>query len=155
MERDVAAPGVFERAEEVAADRRALGAREPFLFPDLGEQRIRREVAGEGVADVLGEFLEPAVLQDGDRAFLTYSTTGRGNERVNGSLGLLDMTPYGRGEAWEDNPEGRPEGGSPCWSWRSDADGNATWGPTSRPVPQWTRPGATPVETLGRHGHHH
>ena len=49
-------------------------------------------------------------LRDGDRVFLTYSTTGRGNERVNGSLGLLDMTPYGRGEAWEDNPEGRPEG---------------------------------------------
>jgi hypothetical protein len=65
------------------------------------------------------------------------------------------MTPYGRGEAWEDNPEGWPDGRSPCWSWRSDADGNATWGPTSRPVPQWTRPGATPVETLGRHGHHH
>ena len=42
-----------------------------------------------------------------------------------------------------------------CWYWRSDADGDATWGPTSRPVPQWTRPGATPVETLGRHGHHH
>jgi len=38
---------------------------------------------------------------------------------------------------------------------RSDADGNSTWGPTSRPVPQWTRPGATPVETLGRRGHHH
>ncbi|MFG3020016.1 DUF899 family protein [Streptomyces sp. NPDC048254] len=94
-------------------------------------------------------------LRDGDRVFLTYSTTGRGNERVNGSLGLLDMTPYGRGEAWEDNPEGWPKGDSACWSWRSDADGNATWGPTSRPVPQWTRPGATPVETLGRHGHHH
>ncbi|WP_262700143.1 MULTISPECIES: DUF899 domain-containing protein [Streptomyces] len=94
-------------------------------------------------------------LRDGDRVFLTYSTTGRGNERVNGSLGLLDMTPYGRGEAWEDNPEGRPEGRGACWSWRSDADGNATWGPTSRPVPQWSRPGATPVETLGRHGHCH
>jgi hypothetical protein len=40
---------------------------------------------------------------------------------------------------------GRPNGA--CWYWRSDADGNATWGPTSRPVPQWTRPGATPVET--------
>ena len=25
-------------------------------------------------------------------------------------MGLLDMTPYGRGEAWEDNPEGWPEG---------------------------------------------
>jgi predicted dithiol-disulfide oxidoreductase (DUF899 family) len=45
-------------------------------------------------------------LRDGDRAFLTYSTTGRGNEPINGSLGLLDMTPYGRGEAWEDHPEG-------------------------------------------------
>jgi hypothetical protein len=29
------------------------------------------------------------------------------------------------------------------------------WGPTGRPVPQWTRPGATPEETLGRHGHDH
>src|SRR3984885_3305637 len=37
-------------------------------------------------------------LRDGDRVFLTYSTTGRGNEPVNGSLGLLDMTPYGRRE---------------------------------------------------------
>ena len=69
-------------------------------------------------------------LRDGDRVFLTYSTTGRGNEPVNGSLGLLDMTPYGRREAWEDNPEGWPEApqadspvgghGSPiCWYWRS------------------------------------
>ena len=41
------------------------------------------------------------------------------------------------------------------WYWRADADGHANWGPTSRPVPQWTRPGATPVETLGRQGHHH
>ena len=105
-------------------------------------------------------------LRDGDRVFLTYSTTGRGNEPVNGSLGLLDMTPYGRREAWEDNPKGWPEApqadspvgghGSPiCWYWRSGADGVATWGPTSRPVPQWTRPGATPVATLGRQGHHH
>jgi hypothetical protein len=33
--------------------------------------------------------------------------------------------------------------------------GSVEWGPTSRPVPQWTRPGATAVETRGRHGHHH
>jgi predicted dithiol-disulfide oxidoreductase (DUF899 family) len=93
-------------------------------------------------------------LRDGDRVFLTYATTGRGNEPVNGSMGFLDMTPYGRGEAWEDKPEGWPEGRESCWSWCSDADGNATWGETSRPVPQWTRPGATPVESLGRHGGH-
>ncbi|MGW3633324.1 DUF899 family protein [Streptomyces sp. NPDC005122] len=105
-------------------------------------------------------------LRAGDRVFLTYSTTGRGNEPVNGSFGLLDMTSYGRGESWEDNPEGRrvigdvreghpSQGRQACWYWRSDADGAPTWGPTSRPVPQWTRPGATPVETLGRQGHHH
>ncbi|MGW1818038.1 DUF899 family protein [Streptomyces sp. NPDC002125] len=94
-------------------------------------------------------------LRDGDRVFLTYSTTGRGNEAFSGFFGLLDMTPHGRDEAWQENPEGRPEGHGPCWYWRTDADGRATWGPTSRPVPQWTRPGATPVETLGRQEHCH
>lgn len=94
-------------------------------------------------------------LRDGERVFLTYATTGRGNEPVNSSMSLLDLTPYGRGEAWEDKPDGWPEGRGACWSWRSDADGHDTWGPTSRPVPQWTRPGATPVDTLGRIGPDH
>jgi len=85
-------------------------------------------------------------LRDGDRTFLTYATTGRGNERVNAALGLLDMTPYGRREAWQDDPAGWPQGHGAGWFWRTDADGEATWGPTSRPVPQWTRPGATRVE---------
>ena len=89
-------------------------------------------------------------LRDGDRAFLTYSTTGRGNEVTNPAFALLDMTPYGRLEAWQDNPEGRPEGHGACWYWRTDADGVGTWGPTGRPTPQWTRPGATHEETLGR-----
>jgi predicted dithiol-disulfide oxidoreductase (DUF899 family) len=93
-------------------------------------------------------------LRDGDRVFLTYATTGRGNEPADTSLGLLAMTPSGRGETWEDNPEGWPEGRPSCWYWRGDADGNATWDETSRPVPQWTRPGATPETTLGRHDHH-
>jgi predicted dithiol-disulfide oxidoreductase (DUF899 family) len=109
--------------------------------------------AAAPVGDSMGSLT--SFLRDGDRVFLSYSTTGRGNEVVNASMGLLDMTPYGRGESWEDNPSGWPEGSGACWSWRSDADGNFTWGPTSRPVPQWTRPGATPVETLGRTGHHH
>ena len=84
-------------------------------------------------------------LRDGDRVFLTYSTTGRGNEPAAGVFGLLDMTPYGRGEAWEEAPDGWPDGRDSCWYWRSDADGVSTSGPTSRPVAQWTRPTATPV----------
>ena len=43
-------------------------------------------------------------LRDGERVFMTYSTTGRGNEPADSTLGLLDMTPYGRREGWEDNP---------------------------------------------------
>lgn len=100
-------------------------------------------------------------LRDGDRTFVTYSTTGRGNEPLDASLGLLDMTPYGRREGWEDNPEGwptAPDAGSPdgghgvpiCWYWRTNASGVADWGPSSRPSPQWTRPGVTEEQALGR-----
>lgn len=94
-------------------------------------------------------------LRDGERVFLTYSTTGRGNEVFSPPFALLDMTPYGRGEAWQDTPEGWPEGNQPCWYWRCDVDGHATWGGTGRPAPQWTRPGATPEQTLGRQGDDH
>ncbi|QCB92974.1 DUF899 family protein [Cellulomonas shaoxiangyii] len=105
------------------------------------------------VGGAMGAFT--CFLRDGDRVFLTYSTTGRGVEPGSPSFALLDLTPYGRGEAWEDVPDGWPQGRDACWYWRTDADGNATWGETGRPVPQWTRPGATPVTSLGRHGHHH
>ena len=105
-------------------------------------------------------------LRDGDRTFLTYTTTERGNEPTMGVLSLLDMTHYGRGEAWEDHPEGRrvaadvPErhltvDHPAAWYWRADANGVADWGPTSRPVAQWTRPRATPEDSLGRQGDHH
>lgn len=93
-------------------------------------------------------------LRDGDRVFLTYTTTGRGTEVANPAFALLDLTPYGRREAWQDTPDGWPEGNGPCWYWRTTADGGQDWD-ASRPTPQWTRPGATPVTSLGRHGHHH
>ena len=100
-------------------------------------------------------------LREGERTFLTYSTTGRGTEPANGSLALLDLTPYGRREGWQDSPEGWPEPfdagapvgghGAPISSaWRTNVDGEPDWGPTGRPVPQWTRPGVTPANTLGR-----
>ena len=140
--------------EEVAPYVAFMGYRQPWR----SVRGVEAPIGGE-----MGHLV--CFLRDGDRAFLTYSTTGRGNEAANGSLALLDMTPYGRREAWQDDPEGWPEApqvgpvgghGVPvCWYWRSDADGAATWGPTSRPVPQWTRPGAAPVQTLGRGGQHH
>lgn len=47
-------------------------------------------------------------LRDGDEVFRTYSTAGRGVERLS-ALGVLDYTPYGRQEEWEDSPEGWPQ----------------------------------------------
>ena len=141
--------------EEVAPFVEFMGYTQPWY----SVRGLDAPVGGE-----MGHFT--CFLRDGDRVFLTYTTTGRGNEVANGSFGLLDMTPYGRGEAWEDNPEGWPvigqvlEGdpsarGQACWYWRTDADGNATWGGTGRPAPQWTRPGAAPESTLGRQAEHH
>ncbi|HEX3610780.1 MAG TPA: DUF899 family protein [Sporichthyaceae bacterium] len=102
---------------------------------------VRDLPAPIGDEDEMGQIT--CYLRVGARAFLTYATTGRGNEPANFSLGLLDMTPYGRAEAWEDKPVGWPEGRHSCWYWSMDASGTGTWGPTGRPVPQWTRPGAT------------
>ena len=73
-------------------------------------------------------------LRRGDRFFLTYETTGRGVEAIMASHRLLDMTAYGRQEAWEDSPGGWPQ--EPTYT---------RWRAAGRPVPQWTRPGATPV----------
>jgi predicted dithiol-disulfide oxidoreductase (DUF899 family) len=141
------------RWDEVAAFTEFMGYTQPWY-------------SVRGLAEPVGGAMGylSCFLRDGDRAFLTYSTTGRGTEVANGSLALLDMTPYGRREGWQDNPASwpaAPQAGAPVGGhgapisvfWRTDADGAASWGPASRPVPQWTRPGAVPADTLGRDGH--
>jgi Bacterial protein of unknown function (DUF899) len=55
-------------------------------------------------------------LRDGDKVYETYWTTGRGNEVMAPSYGLLGLTVYGRQEFWEDSPEGWPQyWGSKAW----------------------------------------
>jgi predicted dithiol-disulfide oxidoreductase (DUF899 family) len=44
-----------------------------------------------------------------DDVFHTYSTYARGTESITDSYRLLDMTPYGRQEDFEDSPEGWPQ----------------------------------------------
>jgi predicted dithiol-disulfide oxidoreductase (DUF899 family) len=44
-----------------------------------------------------------------DDIFHTYSTYNRGTESLTDSYRLLDMTPYGRQEDWEDSPSGWPQ----------------------------------------------
>jgi predicted dithiol-disulfide oxidoreductase (DUF899 family) len=67
-------------------------------------------------------------LRRDDDVYLTYETKWRGVEAMLPTLQLLDLTPYGRQEAWEDSPAGWPQGPAGAW-WRRDG----------RPVAQWTR----------------
>jgi predicted dithiol-disulfide oxidoreductase (DUF899 family) len=59
-----------------------------------------------GAGDV---FLLNCFVRDGDRVFRTYSTTGRGVDRVMFVMNILDLTVYGRKEDWEDSPAGWPQ----------------------------------------------
>jgi predicted dithiol-disulfide oxidoreductase (DUF899 family) len=54
-------------------------------------------------------------LRRGDRVFLTWSTFNRGEEPFMLVFDLLDLTPYGRQEDWENSPPGFPQG--PAYSW--------------------------------------
>jgi predicted dithiol-disulfide oxidoreductase (DUF899 family) len=56
-----------------------------------------------------GGFQLSVFLRDGDDVYRTYSTTARGIERLTFVTGLLDLTPYGREEDWEDSPPGWPQ----------------------------------------------
>ena len=52
---------------------------------------------------------------DGEEYFRTYFTNGRGVDRLRLDFNLLDLTPYGRQEEWEDSPPGWPQGPTMDW----------------------------------------
>ncbi len=56
---------------------------------------------------------------DDGNVYRTYHTTARGVEPA-GFRQLLDLTPYGRQEDWEDSPHGWPQ--SPTYGWGSARD---------------------------------
>jgi predicted dithiol-disulfide oxidoreductase (DUF899 family) len=87
--------------------KRRMGWEKPW-YTVIGEEFQRTLGTSEYVA--LNVF-----LRDGDRAFLTYTTTGRGVEALGSVWTFLDLTPLGRQEEWEDTPPGRPQ--SPPYRW--------------------------------------
>jgi predicted dithiol-disulfide oxidoreductase (DUF899 family) len=68
-------------------------------------------------------------LRQGERVFETYWTTRRGVEVMGNSYPLLDLTVYGRQEAWEDSPPGWPQRPKGTHPYRADG----------RPIVQWPR----------------
>ena len=79
-------------------------------------------------------------LLDRDTVFETYWTTGRGNELMAPSYGLLDLSVYGRQEFWEDSPEG--------WPQHLDTMGEQ-FRLNGRPTAQWSRISAGRDDDLG------
>lgn len=57
------------------------------------------------------------IRNDENLLYRTYFTTARGGELFDTNFRLLDLTPYGRQEAWEDSPEGWPQTEPYGW-WR-------------------------------------
>ena len=56
-----------------------------------------------------GGFMLSVFLREGEDIYRTYSTTARGVDRILFSHNILDLTPYGRQEDWEDSPPGWPQ----------------------------------------------
>ena len=98
----------------------------------------------------VGLFHLVCYLRDGDRVFETYWTTRRGAEAMDYSYALMDLTVYGRQEAWEDSPPGWPQ---QCSNTRTAA-GPPDWPPVpvwpgGRPIAQWPRLAAGRSDDLG------
>lgn len=56
-----------------------------------------------------GGFMMSVFLRDGDEVYRTYSTKGRGVDRLAFANTMRDLLPYGRQEEWEDSPPGTPQ----------------------------------------------
>jgi predicted dithiol-disulfide oxidoreductase (DUF899 family) len=58
---------------------------------------------------VAGGFMLSVFLRDGEDVYRTYNTVSRGVDRILWVHNMLDLTPYGRQETWEDSPPGWPQ----------------------------------------------
>ena len=68
----------------------------------------------------------------------------RGVEAMDNNYQLLDLTVYGRQEAWEDSPAGWPK------PWKGSKERIRTNG---RPIAQWSRLKAGHSDDLGTRAH--
>jgi predicted dithiol-disulfide oxidoreductase (DUF899 family) len=48
-------------------------------------------------------------LKHDNHIYQTYITSGRGGEHATSPHAMADLTPFGRGETWEDSPTGWPQ----------------------------------------------
>jgi predicted dithiol-disulfide oxidoreductase (DUF899 family) len=89
----------------------------------MGWQIPWYETKGSFNADfgVTGGFGLNVIYRDGQDVYRTHFTTGRGVEALGTVWTLLDLTPLGRQETWEDAPTGTPQTEPYRW-WRRHDD---------------------------------
>ena len=59
-------------------------------------------------------------LRDGNHIYRSYYANGRAAEDLASVWGLLDITPFGRQEEWQDAPDGVPQERTGSWVRRHD-----------------------------------
>jgi len=91
---------------ELAALKARLGWQVPCAS---AEDRFHSDM---GITDGFGLSV---FLRNGNDVYRSYFTTGRGVESLGSVWSLLDLTPYGRQEHWEDSPQGWPQ--TPAYAW--------------------------------------
>src|SRR5699024_9023166 len=98
---------------EIIALQQRMGWQAPW-YTDHGRRFADAFGAGQGFA--VNVFLR----DDDNRVYRSYFTTERGGELFDTHFRLLDLTPYGRQETWEDSPDGWPQTEPYAW-WRLHA----------------------------------
>lgn len=95
---------------EIVALQERMGWNAPW-YTDHGRRFADAFDAGKSFA------VNVFIRDDEDRVYRTYFTTDRAAELFDLNFRLLDLTPYGRQESWEDSPEGWPQTAPYEW-WR-------------------------------------
>ena len=105
--------------EKIEAYRRRMGWEVPWVSSFANDFSVdfgRGPRVPDPGRDQDGELFGLSVfLGDGSEIYRTYFTTQRGVETLGPVWTLLDLTPLGRQEEWEDSPEGYPQ--TPRYSW--------------------------------------
>lgn len=106
-------------AAKLEAYRRRMGWTIPWYSsfasdfnPDFGVGPVRPEPEKHQDGESFGLSV---FLREGEDVYRTYFTSGRGVEALGSVWTLLDLTPFGRQEEWEDAPEGTPQ--TPPYEW--------------------------------------
>jgi predicted dithiol-disulfide oxidoreductase (DUF899 family) len=107
--------------EKIEAYRKRMGWTLPWVSSRASDYN-----PGFGLTTEGGESFGLSVfLRDGDKVYRTYFTTGRGVEALGSVWTLLDLTPLGRQEDWEDSPDGWQQTRPYAW-WRRHDEYEAT-----------------------------